>query len=120
MKKIEAFIRHECFEAIRAELHAIGLPSLSISDVFGSGRQAGLVEHYRGATEVLTMRPKLKIEMVVADPDLERALDVIVAHARTGEIGDGKVFVFAVEEAVRIRTGERGQQVVAAHEEVVA
>ena len=120
MQKIEAYIRHEALEAIRSELYAIGLPSMSVSDVLGSGRQAGIVEHYRGATEVLYLRPKLRLDLVVADEDVERAIDVILTHARSGEIGDGKVFVLPVLEAVRIRTGERGEGVVAAHDEAAA
>ena len=71
MKKIEAFIRHDRFEGIRAELYAIGLPSLSVVEALGSGRQGGIVEHYRGATETLFLRPKLKLEMVVADEDVD-------------------------------------------------
>ena len=106
MQKIEAYIRHEALEAIRSELYAIGLPSMSVSDV-----------HYRGATEVLYLRPKLRLELVVADEDVERAIEVILTHARSGEIGDGKVFVLPVLQAVRIRTGERGEGVVAAHDE---
>ena len=84
----------------------------------GSGRQAGIVEHYRGASEVLYLRPKLRLDTVVADEDLERALALIAEHARTGELGDGKIFVYDVIDAVRIRTGERGEEVVAAHVEV--
>jgi nitrogen regulatory protein PII len=117
MRKIEAYIRHEALEAIRAELYAIGLPSMSVSDVLGSGRQAGIVEHYRGASEVLYLRPKLRIELVVSDEDVEPAIQVILAHARSGEIGDGKIFILPVLDAVRIRTGERGEAVVAAHDE---
>ena len=121
MKKIEAYIRHEALEPIRAGLDEIGLPSLTVSDVMGSGRQGGIVEHYRGATEVLYLRPKLRLDTVVADEDLERALHVIAEHARTGELGEGKIFVYEVIDAVRIRTGERGAEVVAAHvEEAVA
>jgi nitrogen regulatory protein PII len=115
MKKIEAFIRHEALEPIRSELYRIGLPSMSVSDVLGSGRQAGIVEHYRGATEVLYLRPKLKVEIVLDDADCERAIDVILAHARTGQPGDGKIFVLPVEDAIRIRTAERGANVTAAH-----
>ena len=96
MQKIEAYIRHEALEAIRSELYAIGLPSMSVSDVLGSGRQAGIVEHYRGASEVLYLRPKLRLDLVVADEDVERAIEVILTHARSGEIGDGKVFVLPV------------------------
>src|SRR6478609_12162917 len=114
MQKIEAYVRHEALEAIRSELYAIGLPSLTVSDVLGSGRQAGIVEHYRGASEVLYLRPKLRLDTVVADEDLERALALISEHARTGELGDGKIFVYDVIDAVRIRTGERGEDVVAA------
>ena len=117
MKKIEAFIRHDRFEGIRAELYAIGLPSLSVVEALGSGRQGGIVEHYRGATETLFLRPKLKLEMVVADEDVDAAIEVILNHARTGEMGDGKIFVLPVERAVRIRTGEDGAAVVAAHHE---
>ena len=117
MKKIEAFIRHDRFEPIRAELYAIGLPSLSVVEALGSGRQGGIVEHYRGATETLFLRPKLKLEMVVADEDVDAAIEVILNHARTGEMGDGKIFVLPVERAVRIRTGEDGATVVEAHHE---
>ena len=120
MQKIEAYIRHEALEAIRSELYAIGLPSMSVSDVLGSGRQAGIVEHYRGASEVLYLRPKLRLDLVVADEDVERAIQVILTHARSGEIGDGKIFVIPVVDAVRIRTGERGEGVVAAHDEAAA
>jgi nitrogen regulatory protein PII len=120
VQKIEAYIRHEALEAIRSGLYAIGLPSMSVCDVLGSGRQAGIVEHYRGATEVLYLRPKLRLDLVVSDEDVERAIEVILTHARSGEIGDGKVFVLPVTEAVRIRTGERGEGVVAAHDEAAA
>ena len=120
MQKIEAYIRHEALEAIRSGLYAIGLPSMSVCDVLGSGRQAGIVEHYRGATEVLYLRPKLRLDIVVADEDVERTIEVILAHARSGEIGNGKVFVLPVTDAVRIRTDERGESVVSAHEEAAA
>jgi nitrogen regulatory protein PII len=120
MQKIEAYIRHEALEAIRSELYAIGLPSMSVSDVLGSGRQAGIVEHYRGASEVLYLRPKLRLDVVVADEDVEKAIQVILTHARSGEIGDGKIFVIPVADAVRIRTGERGEGVVSAHDEAAA
>jgi nitrogen regulatory protein PII len=116
MKKIEAYIRHDRFEAIRAELYAIGLPSISVIETLGSGRQGGIVEHYRGATETLHLRPKLKLEMVVADEDVDPAVEVILSHARTGEIGDGKIFVLPVERAIRIRTGEESADVVQHHE----
>ena len=117
MKKIEAFIRHEAFEPIRTELLDRGYPSLSISEVKGSGRQKGVVEHYRGSTLTVNVRPKMKIEVVVDDKDRGVVVETILKHARTGDVGDGKIFVLPVEEAIRIRTGEEGEAVLQALEE---
>lgn len=117
MKKIEAFIRHEAFEPIRAELLDKGFPSMSIIEAKGSGRQKGIVEQYRGSTVTVNVRPKLKLEIVVADSDKDLIVETILRHARTGEIGDGKIFVIPVEEAIRIRTGERGEEVTQVHVE---
>ena len=117
MKKIEAFIRHEAFEPIRMELLALGFPSLSISEVKGSGRQKGVTERYWGAELTNYLRPKVKLECVVATTDVETVVATILKHARTGSIGDGKVFVMAVEEAYRIRTGESGEETLQAHPE---
>jgi nitrogen regulatory protein P-II 1 len=117
MKMITAYIRHEAFEPIRAELLEKGFPSLSIGEVKGSGRQKGVVEHYRGSTLTVNVRPKLKLEVVVDDKDKSVVVETILKHARTGEIGDGKVFVSPVEEAIRIRTGEEGEEVLQAHTE---
>ena len=116
MKKIEAYIRHEAFEPIRTELLERGFPSLSISEVKGSGRQRGVVETYRGSSLTVNVRPKLKIEVVVEDTDKPLVVETILKHARTGDVGDGKIFVIPVEEAIRIRTGEEGQEVLQAHE----
>jgi nitrogen regulatory protein PII len=116
MKKIEAFIRHEAFEPIRMELLERGYPSLSIGEFKGSGRQKGITEHYRGSELTVHLRPKLKLEIVVDDKDLGVVKEVILKHARTGEVGDGKMFVLPVEDAVRIRTGESGEEVLQAHE----
>ena len=116
MKKIEAYIRHEAFEPIRAELLEKGFPSLSIGEVKGSGRQKGIVEHYRGSSLTVNVRPKLKLEVVVEDKDKPVVVETILRHARTGEIGDGKIFVAPVDEAIRIRTGEEGEEVLQAHE----
>src|SRR6476661_9164451 len=117
MKKIEAYIRHEAFEPIRTELVEKGFPSLTIGEVKGSGRQKGIVEQYRGSTLTVNVRPKLKVEVVVEDKDKGIVVETILRHARTGDVGDGKIFVLPVEEAIRIRTGEGGERVLQAHEE---
>ncbi len=115
MKKVEAYIRHEAFEPIRADLLELGFPSLTISEVKGSGRQKGVTERYRGAELTNYLRPKVKLECVVASTDVQTIVDTILKHARTGAVGDGKVFVMAVEEAFRVRTGEAGEEVLQAH-----
>jgi nitrogen regulatory protein P-II 1 len=117
MKKIEAFIRHEAFEPIRSELLERGFPSLSLLEAKGSGRQKGIVEQYRGSTLTVNVRPKIKIEIVVEDKDKSLVVETILKHARTGEVGDGKIFVLPVEEAIRIRTGEEGDEVLDPHQE---
>lgn len=117
MKKIEAFIRHEAFEPIRMELLQQGFPSLSISEVKGSGRQKGITERYRGAELTNYLRPKVKLECVVADGDVEGIVDTILKHGRTGAVGDGKVFVIPVDDAYRVRTGEAGEEILQAHPE---
>jgi nitrogen regulatory protein PII len=116
MKMIVAYIRHESFEAIRQELLDLGFPSISISEVKGSGRQKGLTEQYRGSTIPIHLRPKLKLECVVESIDADRVAETILRHARTGQVGDGKIFVLPVEEAIRIRTGESGEKVLQSHE----
>jgi nitrogen regulatory protein PII len=117
MKMVVAYIRHEAFEPIRQDLLDAGFPSLSITEVKGSGRQKGITEHYRGADLQIHLRPKLKLEMVVETGDVELVKDAILRHARTGSVGDGKVFVLPVDEAVRIRTGEEGEAVLQAHQD---
>jgi nitrogen regulatory protein PII len=120
VKKIESYIRHEAFEPIRMELLSLGFPSLSISEVKGSGRQKGITESYRGAELTNYLRPKVKLECVVADRDVQTIVDTILKHARTGAVGDGKVFVLPVEEAYRVRTGESGEDVLQAHPDPAA
>ena len=120
MKKIEAYIRHEAFEPIRMELLELGFPSLTISEVKGSGRQKGITERYRGAELTNYLRPKLKIECVVASGDVDTVVESILRHARTGNIGDGKLFVLPVEQAFRIRTGESGEETLQAHPDAAA
>src|SRR5947208_5176615 len=110
MKMVIAYIRHEAFEPIRADLLVKGFPSLSVTEVKGSGRQKGITERYRGAELTNYLRPKVKIECVVSARDVQTIVDTVLRHARTGEIGDGKLFVLPVEEAYRIRTGESGEE----------
>ena len=122
MKMVVAYIRHEAFEPIREDLLEKGFPSLTISEVKGSGRQKGITEHYRGSAIAIHLRPKLKLECVVENADAQVIVDTILRHARTGSVGDGKIFLLPVEDAIRIRTGESGAEVLQAHEseEVVA
>jgi nitrogen regulatory protein PII len=117
---VMAYVRHEAFEPIRAELLELGFPSLSISEVKGSGRQKGITERYRGAELTNYLRPKVKVECVVAERDVQVVVDTILKHARTGAVGDGKVFVLPVEEAYRVRTGEAGEEVLQAHPDAAA
>jgi nitrogen regulatory protein PII len=118
VKMIVAYIRHEAFEPIRQDLLEAGFPSLSISEVKGSGRQKAITEHYRGSELAVHLRPKLKLECVVETRDVGIVTETILRHARTGSVGDGKLFVLPVEHAIRIRTGEEGEAVLQAHEEV--
>lgn len=116
MKMVVAYVRHEAFEPIRTELLDCGLPSLSVTEIKGSGRQRGITEHYRGATVTNYLRPKVKIECVVAGSDTQTVVETVLKHGRTGNIGDGKVFVLPVQEAYRIRTAEEGPEVLQAHQ----
>jgi nitrogen regulatory protein PII len=116
MKMVIAYIRHEAFEPIRGDLLEAGFPSISISEVKGSGRQKAITEHYRGSELAVHLRPKLKLECVVEDKDVGLIKETVLRHARTGNVGDGKLFVLPVEDAVRIRTGEEGEEVLQSHE----
>jgi len=116
MKMLVAYIRHEAFEPIRQDLLDAGFPSLTITEVKGSGRQKGITEHYRGSDIQIHLRPKLKVEIVIEDRDVSLIKETILRHARTGQVGDGKIFTLPVEDAVRIRTGEDGETVLQAHE----
>ncbi len=120
MKLVVAYIRHEAFEPIRQELLELGFPSMSITEVKGSGRQKGITEQYRGSSVTNYLRPKIKIECVVATDDVQTIVDAILRHARTGSIGDGKIFVLPVEQAYRIRTGESGEETLQAHPDAAA
>jgi nitrogen regulatory protein P-II 1 len=106
MKKIEAIIKPFKLDEVREALSEIGVTGLTVTEVKGFGRQKGHTELYRGAEYVVDFLPKVKIEIVVSDSATENAIDAIVKAARTGKIGDGKIFVSSVEQVVRIRTGE--------------
>ncbi|HKQ30429.1 MAG TPA: P-II family nitrogen regulator [Burkholderiales bacterium] len=112
MKKIEAIIKPFKLDDVREALSEVGVTGLTVTEVKGFGRQKGHTELYRGAEYVVDFLPKVKIEAVVADNLIDRCIEAITTAARTGKIGDGKIFVYGVAEVVRIRTGERGEQAV--------
>ena len=112
MKKIEAIIKPFKLEDVKAALTALGIQGMTVAEVKGFGRQKGHTEIYRGSEYTVDFLPKVKIEIVVADAQASPAVDAIATAAKTGKIGDGKIFVSAVENAVRIRTGETGEQAV--------
>ena len=112
MKKIEAIIKPFKLDEVREALSEIGVTGLTVTEVKGFGRQKGHTELYRGAEYVVDFLPKVKLEVVVADTLVERVMEAVVSAARTGKIGDGKIFVTAVEQVVRIRTGESGEAAV--------
>ena len=109
MKKIEAVIKPFKLDDVREALTEIGISGMTVSEVKGFGRQKGHTEIYRGAEYAVDFLPKVKVELVLADEDVERTIDIIVETARSGKIGDGKIFVLPVEEVIRIRTGERAE-----------
>ncbi len=108
MKKLEAIIRPHLLESVKDALQALGVQGMTISEVKGFGRQKGHTEVYRGSEYKVEFVPKLKVEVIVDDELVEQATDAIVKTARTGKFGDGKIFIFPVDEAIRIRTGEQG------------
>ena len=112
MKKIEAIIKPFKLEEVKEALSEIGIEGMTVSEVKGFGRQKGHTEIYRGSEYTVDFLPKVKIEVVVADSLANKAVDTIVAAAKTGKIGDGKVFVLPVEESIRIRTEEKGEKAV--------
>ena len=109
MKKIEAIIKPFKLDEVREALSEVGVTGLTVTEVKGFGRQKGHTELYRGAEYVVDFLPKIKLEIVVADDTVEAAIEAIIKAARTGKIGDGKIFVSAVEQVVRIRTGEANE-----------
>jgi len=108
VKKVEAIIKPYKLDEVKHALAQVGIQGLTITEVRGFGRQKGHTEHYRGAEYTIDFVPKLKIEVVVSDAALDGVMDAIVRSARTGQIGDGKIFVTDLEQAVRIRTGDTG------------
>jgi len=112
MKKIEAIVKPFKLEEVKEALAEIGIEGMTVTEVKGFGRQKGKTEIYRGSEYVVDFLPKIKIEVVLGEDKLEEAVETIIQSARTGKIGDGKIFVLSVEEAVRIRTGEKAEAAV--------
>lgn len=112
MKKIEAIIKPFKLDEVKEALHEVGLQGLTVTEAKGFGRQKGHTELYRGAEYVVDFLPKVKIELVIDDSLVERAIEAIQQAAHTGRIGDGKIFISPVEEAIRIRTGEKGNDAI--------
>ncbi|MFO0753297.1 MAG: P-II family nitrogen regulator [Thermodesulfovibrionales bacterium] len=109
MKKIEAIIKPFKLDEVKDALNAIGIQGMTVTEVKGFGRQKGHVELYRGAEYDIAFIPKMKIEVVVAESMVDKAVSTIAEKAKTGKIGDGKIFISAIEEIIRIRTGEKGE-----------
>jgi len=112
MKKIEAIIKPFKLEDVKEELFEIGITGITVSEVKGHGRQQGHTELYRGAEYVVDFLPKVKIELIVKEEDVEKVIEAITKGARTGKIGDGKIFVMPVEKVIRIRTGEEDEEAI--------
>lgn len=112
MKKIEAIIKPFKLDEVKEALHEVGLKGITVLEAKGFGRQKGHTELYRGAEYVVDFLPKVKIEVVLEDDQLERAIEAIQQAAQTGRIGDGKIFISTIDDAIRIRTGERGNEAV--------
>ena len=112
MKKIEAIIKPFKLDEVKEALHEVGVQGITVTEAKGFGRQKGHTELYRGAEYVVDFLPKVKVEIVLTDEQVEPAIEAVMKAARTGRIGDGKIFVLDVHEAIRIRTGERGADAV--------
>ena len=112
MKKIEAIIKPFKLEEVKEALDAIGIKGITVSEVKGFGRQKGHTELYRGAEYVVDFLPKIKIEVILTDDSVDKAVEAIISSAKTGRIGDGKIFIYPMEEVIRIRTGEKGEEAI--------
>jgi len=110
MKKLECIVRPNKLEEVKGALEALGVHGMTISEVRGVGRQKGHTEHYRGSEYTVEFLPKVKVEVIVADELVTNATEAITKSAKTGKFGDGKIFIFPVEQVIRIRTGEVGAQ----------
>ena len=110
MRKIESIIRPHLLDAVKNALQEVGVVGMTITEVKGFGRQKGHTETYRGSEYKIDFVPKVKIEVVLTDETVDLAIDAVLKTAKTGKFGDGKIFVFDIEEVIRIRTGERGEQ----------
>lgn len=112
MKKIEAIIKHFKLDEVKKSLTDAGIQGMTVTEVKGFGRQKGHVELYRGTTYEVNFLPKIKIEVAVPDENLDKAVNIIMESASTGEIGDGKIFVYNLLDAIRIRTGKKGEEAI--------
>ncbi|MEE2998373.1 MAG: P-II family nitrogen regulator [Pseudomonadota bacterium] len=112
MKKLEAIIKPFKLDEIKEALHEIGLQGITVIEAKGFGRQKGHTELYRGAEYIVDFLPKVKIELIIEDQQLDSAIEAIQKAAHTGRIGDGKIFISSIEDAIRIRTGERGAEAI--------
>ena len=110
MKKIEAIIKHFKLDEVRDSLNKIGIQGMTVTEVKGFGRQKGHMEVYRGVEYEVKFLPKIKVEVAISAEKLDEVLKVIQENAKTGDIGDGKIFIYDLEDAIRIRTGERGKE----------
>ena len=112
MKKIEAIIRPEKVDEVRKAIEAVGYPGITITEAQGHGKQKGVVQQWRGETYRVEFLPKVKLELIVGDADVERIVQAIIKAAKTGSVGDGKIFVSDVRDVIKIRTGERGESAI--------
>jgi nitrogen regulatory protein P-II 1 len=110
MKKLEAFIRVEALESVKEALRAIGIVGMNVHDVHGHGRQGGIELSYRGTSYEVDLLPKIQLNIILSDNNVDKTVETIIQAARTGKEGDGVIFVYPVEDIIRIRTGERGRE----------
>lgn len=110
MKKVEAIVRHFKLEDVKSAITEVGIHGMTVTEVRGFGRQKGHKETYRGAEYIVDFMPKVKLEVVVGDADVDKLVEAVVRAARTGQVGDGKIFISSIDQVVRIRTGEQNDE----------